>query len=166
MPTFKNNTTRYIDYNGVIQTPEGDQRRILVRFEPGEERPLAFWLPYQKLGLTLVSDYPAVPSTILISGTFNFDKGTERRFNIESCDTYIVNVIVQSGRVVMYTGSSSVGVEVAESAEVPYHYKAKMDWEYAPYLRLVGMEDGTVATVHAEIDRECGKVKGRGVICH
>ena len=166
MPTFKNETSRYIDHNAIIQTPEGEPRKILVRFEPGEQREMLFWLPYQKLGLTLVSDYPAVPNTILVSGTFNFDEGTERRFNIESCDTYIVNVIVQSGRVVMYTGNSALGVEVAENAEVPYHYKATMDWEYAPYLRLVGKENGTVATVHAEIDRERGKVKGRGVICH
>ena len=139
----------------MLQDPNGEKSKILVRFAPGEERALPFWLPYQQLGLTLVNaDYPAVPNTILISGTFNFDKDTERRFNIEPCDTYIVNIIVQSGRVAMYTGNSGTPVEVAENAEVPYHYKATMDWEYAPYLRLVGKEDGTSVTVHAEVNRE------------
>ena len=73
MPTFKNNTTRYIDHNAMLQDPNGEKSKILVRFAPGEERALPFWLPYQQLGLTLVNaDYPAVPNTILISGTFNF----------------------------------------------------------------------------------------------
>ena len=155
MPTFKNNTSRYIDHSAFIQTPEGESRRILVRFAPDEERELPFWLPYQKLGLTLISaDYPVVPNTILISGTFDFDEDMERKFDIESCDTYIVNIIVQSGRVVMYTGNSNIGVEVAEDAEVPYHYKATLDWEFAPYLRFVGKKDGTKVTIHAEINRE------------
>ncbi len=110
------------------------------------------------------ADYPAVPNTILISGNFNFDEGTERKFNIEPCDTYVVNVIVQKGRVVMYPGNSAVCVEIAENTEVPYHYKATLDWEYSPFLRLIGKENGTVVTVHAELDRDYlvnAKVGGR-----
>lgn len=165
MPTFKNETTHYIDYEALIQSPSGEPKKILVRFKPNEERGLPFWLPYQKLGLTLVNaDYPAVPNTILISGNFNFDEGTERKFNIEPCDTYVVNVIVQKGRVVMYPGNSAVCVEIAENTEVPYHYKATLDWEYSPFLRLIGKENGTVVTVHAELDRDYlvnAKVGGR-----
>ena len=165
MPTFKNETTRYIDHEALIQSPSGEPKKILVRFKPNEERGLPFWLPYQKLGLTLVNaDYPAVPNTILISGNFNFDEGTERKFNIEPCDTYVVNVIVQKGRVVMYPGNSAVCVEIAENTEVPYHYKATLDWEYSPFLRLIGKENGTVVTVHAELDRDYlvnAKVGGR-----
>ena len=165
MPTFKNETAHYIDHEALIQSPSGEPKKILVRFKPGEERGLPFWIPYQKLGLTLVNaNYPAVPNTILISGSFNFNNGTERKFNIEPCDTYIVNVIVQKGKVIMYFGNSSIGVEIAENAEVPYHYKATLDWEYAPYLRVIGKEADTVATVHAEIDRDYlvnAKVGGR-----
>ena len=155
MPTFKNNTSRYIDHEALIQNPTGEPKKILVRFKPDETRELPFWIPYQKLGLTLVSEsYPPVPNTILISGTFNFNNGTERKFNIEPCDTYIVNVIVQKGKVMMYTGNSPTGVEIAEDANVPYHYRATLDWEYAPYLKLVGLSDDTTATVHAEVDRD------------
>lgn len=165
MPTFKNETTHYIDHEALIQTPSGEPKKILVRFKPNEERGLPFWLPYQKLGLTLINEnYPVVPNTILISGNFNFNEGTERKFNIEPCDTYVVNIIVQQGKVKMYTGNSSVGVEIAENIDVPYHYKATFDWEYAPYLRIIGVEADTVATIHAEIDRDYlvnAKVGGR-----
>ena len=47
-----------------------------------------------------------------------------------------------------------LGLEISEEANVPYHYRATFDWEYAPYLRLVGKNDNTVATVHAEVDRD------------
>ena len=165
MPTFKNETKHYIDYEALIQSPSGEPKKILIRFKPGEERGFPFWVPHQKLGLTLVNaDYPAVPNTILISGNFNFDEGTERTFNIEPCDTYVVNIIVQKGKVVMYPGNSAVSVEIAENAEVPYHYKATLDWEYSPYLKLIGKENGTVVTVHAELDRDYlvnAKVGGR-----
>ena len=155
MPTFKNNTSRYIDHEALIQNPSGEPKKILVRFQPNETRELAFWLPYQKLGLTLVSaDFPPVPNTILISGTFNFNKNTERKFDIEPCDTYIVNVIVQKGKVMMYTGNSNIGVEIVEDTDVLYHYKAVMDWEYSPYLKFIGLDDNTVATIHAEVDRD------------
>ena len=155
MPTFKNETTRVISHRAITQSPEGVPRENWIIFNPGEEKQLAFWLPYVKLGLTLTSEnYPPVPNSILISGSFNFEEGTERKFNIEPCDTYVVNIIVQSGSVLMYPGNSTIGVEVAESTDVPYHYKAVLDWEYAPYLRIVGKENDTLATVHAEVDRD------------
>ena len=163
MPTFKNETTHYIDHTAIIQSPTDEPQKILIRFKPNETRELSFWVPYQQLGLTLVNaDYPAVPNTILVSGTFNFEEGTERRFNIEPCDTYRVNVIVQSGKIMMYTGSSPTAVEVSASSEVPYSYDATMDWEFAPYLRFVGREAGTSVTIHAEVERE-GKAKKAGV---
>lgn len=155
MPTFKNETPRYIDHWAMLQTPTGCPERVLIRFAPGEERALAFWVPYVALGLTVVDpDYPVVPNTILVSGTFDFAPGMERRFTIEPCDTYDANVIVQKGRVIVYPGSSTTGVEVNQNAEVPFHFKAVFDWEYAPYLRVVGLEPETRATVHAEVDRD------------
>jgi len=149
MPTFKNETSHYIDYE-----QETGGKKNMLRFKPDEERALPFWLPYQQLGLTLISaDYPAVPNTVLISGNFNFDEGTERKFNIEPCDDYALSIIVQSGKIALYHGNSPVSVEVAENIDVPYHYRAKLEWEYAPYLRVVGLENGTTATIHAEIEK-------------
>ena len=155
MPTFRNDTTHYIDHEALIQSPNDTPKKILLRFKPKEERKLPFWLPYLKLGLTLVdANYPPVPNTILISGSFNFDEGTERKFNIEPCDTYLVTIIVQKGKVAMYPANSATCVEIVENTEVPYHYRATYDWEYTPYLKVVGLEADTVATIHAEVDRD------------
>lgn len=154
MPTFRNDTARWIDHWAVVQHPAEEPRKILVRFAPGEEKGLEFWLPHVKLGLTLVDpDWPKAPNTILTSGTYAFEPGVERKFDIAPCDTYIVNVIVQQGRLMLFPGSGNVGVEIVQSADVPFHYRAVFDWEYAPYLRATGLEAGTRATVHAEVDR-------------
>ena len=154
MPTFKNNGENRIVYKGIIQQPNEKTQEVLVFFDAGEEVALNFWVPYEELGLELVSsDSPPVPNTVLLSGTFSFDEGTERKFPLDHCDTYIVNVIIQSGKVKVYPGSSLIGVEVSAEATTPYHYHALYDWEYAPFLRVVGLEDGTEATVHAEICR-------------
>ena len=152
MPTFKNETTHYIDYEAFVQDISGDTRKILIRFEPKEERGLPFWLPYQKLGLTLVnSDYPAVPSKILVSGTFKFTAGSERRFNIEPCSRYVVNIIVQKGKIKFYAGSSSVAQEVAEEANVPYRYRSVFGWENAPYIRLICDENEAEVALSVEV---------------
>lgn len=162
MPTFRNETKRYIDHVAFLQAPAGVPERVLVRFAPGEEKELPFWVPYAVLGLTLVDpDYPVVPDTVLVSGTFEFQPGIERRFNIEPCDTYTVSIIVQKGRIFVYPGSSKVPVEVVQEEEVPFHYKAVYDWEHAPYLRIVGGEEARV-TVHAEVNREYAVADRRG----
>lgn len=155
MPTFKNDTKRYIDHWCTLQAPEGTPQRVLIRFAPGEERRLTFWVPHVRLGLTLVSaNDPKTPDTILTSGTYAFEPGVERRFNIEMCDTYAVNIIVQKGRVMLFPADTRTGVEVRQDAEVPFHYRAVFDWEYAPFFRVVGMDEGTECTVHAEINRD------------
>ena len=152
MPTFKNDTTRYIDYEAFVQDITGEAKKILIRFKPGEERPLPFWLPYQQLGLTLTSaDYPAVPSKILISGTFLFTTNSMRKFNIEPCVRYVVNIIVQKGKVKFYAGSSTVAQEVAEDANVPYRYRSVFGWENAPYIRLVCDEGEAEVSLSVEV---------------
>ncbi|MBQ7262463.1 MAG: hypothetical protein IJR14_01970 [Synergistaceae bacterium] len=153
MPTFRNDGAQVVTHKMTIQSPTDPPRRGLIRFDPGAEVALPYWVPYKELGLTLVSEDPKVPDTILASGTFGFDAGMERKFDIEQCDTYIVNVIVQTGRVMLYPGSTKTGVEIVQDADVPFHYRGVYDWEHAPYLRLVGLDAGTRATVHAEVDR-------------
>ena len=146
MPTFKNETARYIDYEAFVQDVSGEARKILIRFEPGEERGLSFWLPYQKLGLTLVNnDYPAVPSMILISGDFIFNNDTTRKFEIEPCDSYDILIKVKKGKVAMLPGNSTVCVEISENGE----YKATLDWGYSPYLKITGLENNSVASIRA-----------------
>ena len=51
MPTFKNNTSRTIHYRAITQSPEGVPKENWIIFNPGEEKELAYWLPYVKLRL-------------------------------------------------------------------------------------------------------------------
>ena len=154
MPTFRNNGKQAVMYEGTVQYPNDKPRRLLVIIDAGTEKKLNFWIPYEELGLELVSeDNPPVPNTILLSGTFSFDEGTERKFQIGHCDRYELYVISQKGKVKVYQGSSDVGAEVRADTEIPFHYHVVYDWEYAPYLRVVGLEDETQITIHAEVYR-------------
>ena len=150
MPTFRNDTESWIDHEATLQTPDGP-KRVLVRFMPGETRELKFWLPWREKGLTLVdADNPPVPKVTLTSGTYDFTPGMTREFQIPPCETYALDIIVQSGRVKLYTGSDTAGADIVKNDIVPFRYRAIYDWERAPKLRVVGMEEDTRATVHAE----------------
>ena len=154
MPTFKNGGERPVIYRGIVQRPNSEAQELLIIIDGGKEKQLDYWLPYEELGLELVDkDYPPVPSTVLLSGTFKFNKGTERKYTIGHCDKYILDVIMQSGSIKLYLGSSAIGAEVSANADVPYRYHAVLDWEYAPNIRVVGAEKGTVAVIHAEMYR-------------
>ena len=136
MPTYRNNTDIAINY---------ESKGKLYSFSPHKDYPAKFWVPYQELGLELVNaDYPPVPDSIIISGTFRFDYQIERRFNIEHCESYRFKVSVQSGRVKLYAGQSRVGVEIVED------YDAVLDWEKAPYVRIVGLDGTSLEKVDAE----------------
>ena len=152
MPTFKNDTKHYIDYEAITQSSSGERKKILLRFVPGEERALGFWLPYQKLGLTLVNaDYPPVQNKILISGTFEFSENMERLFSVDHCDRYVINIIVQSGKIKLYTGASTVGQEVAEDSPVAYRYRGVLEWEFAPYFKIVTSDNKATVTLSVEV---------------
>lgn len=154
MPTFRNNTEKAIIYRGTIQPPNNKTQEIIIIIDPKKEIALNFWIPYERLGLEVVNEnYPPVPDTLLLSGMFKFDEGTERRYTIEPCDRYTVDVILQKGSLKIYAGSSPTGAEIHAEVGAPYRYSAEYDWEYAPYLRVLGLEDETEAAIHAEVKR-------------
>lgn len=153
MPTFRNDTESYIDFNDYV-VRRGRRELVIVRFAPGEERKLDYWLPYLKKGLTLVdADNPPVPDTILISSTYSFTQGMERKFNIEPCDRYIVNIIVQKGTIKFYIGNSANYQEVSEEANVPFRYRTVLEWELAPFIRLVCDDGEAEVTLNVEVCR-------------
>lgn len=137
MPTYRNNTDYTINY---------ENKGKLYSFPPHKEYPAKFWVPYQELGLELVSaDYPPVPDSILLSGTFRFDYDIERRFNFERCSKYHLNLELWEGRIKLYTGSSRVG------AEINTNYDVVLDWEKAPYIRVVGLDGKNIVRIHVEV---------------
>ena len=153
MPTFRNDTDKYIDFDDFIIRNER-REHVIVRFKPGEERKLDYWLPYLQKGLTLVdADNPPVGETILISSTYDFTTGLERKFNIPPCDRYVVNIIVQEGTIKFFIGASSNYQEVSEEADVPYRYRTVLEWEVAPYIRLKCDSGTAKVTLNVEILR-------------
>ena len=139
MPTFKNCTDKIINY---------ESGGKIYSFLPGRTFGLAEWIPYQELGLELIDEnYPKVPSSILISGRFKFSKGLERKFSIPHCESYNLKISVKSGALKLYTSNSTLGVELSGD------YVTTLQWSYTPFIRLKGLEAGTEASVHAEIER-------------
>jgi len=69
MPKYRNATERPIIFGGVT-------------FQPGEAKSVNVFLPYAELGLTKISDEPAVPSPILMSEKVELDPGVPQTLNI------------------------------------------------------------------------------------
>lgn len=137
MPTFRNNTDLAINY---------ESKGKLYSFPPHKDYPAKIWVPYQELGLELVNaDWPPVPENILISGVFRFMDGMERRFNFNHCDKYHLNINVYAGHIRLYVGASRIPVELTRD------YDTVLDWEKAPYIRLVGYPTESEIGVHAEV---------------
>ncbi len=140
MPTYKNNTNHTINYV---------YGKNIYTFPPKKEYACNFWVPYEKLGLELVNaDYPPVPSKVLVSGTFDFIAGMERKFNIECCRKYKVTLKVFNGSASFYSGNSPNRIEVTDK------YVVKLDWSYAPYIRVVGLTDQTRLSIYVENEDE------------
>ena len=136
MPTFRNNTDLAINY---------EHKGKLYSFPPHKDYPAKIWVPYQELGLELVNaDYPPVPESILVSGTFRFMDGMERKFNMNHCSKYHLKICVYAGHIKLYAGSSRMATELTKEHDFVF------DWEKAPYIRLVGYETESEVYVHAE----------------
>ncbi len=127
MPTFRNDGDRAVIYN------ETDGKNIII-FDSGVNVQLVHWIPYRRLGLTLVNEtYPPVPNTVLISGEFKFSRGMERKFDIGECRKYELEITPDDGILALYVGASRRGKIISKSK-----YTEILDWQYAPYIRVTG----------------------------
>lgn len=141
MPTFRNDGERSVTYN----SPDG---KDIIIFDPGKNVQLVHWVPYKKLGLTLVSEsYPPVPNAVLISDNFKFSQGMERRFDIEQCKRYSLDIYPVSGSVKIYLGASKTAQYLSTSSE----YHAVFDWQIAPYIIIVGGAGGADIDIQATL---------------
>lgn len=141
MPTFRNDGERAVIYN----SPNG---KDIIIFDPGKNVQLIHWIPYKKLGLELVSDsYPPVPDTVLISGNFKFTQGMERRFEIEPCKKYTLDIYPVEGSVNLIMGSSKNRKYLSTSSE----YHAEIEWQYAPFLIISGGAGGGSIDIQATL---------------
>ena len=139
MPTFRNDGERAVIYT------EPDGKNIII-FDPGKNVQLVHWIPYKRLGLTLVSEsYPPVPDSVIISDVFKFSCGMERRFEIEPCKKYLLDIIPMEGNLRLYLGASEKGRVITAG------YSELLDWQNAPYIRVKSDEDGVSATIQASL---------------
>lgn len=137
MPTFRNDGERAVIYR------EPDGKNITI-FDPGKNVQLVHWIPYHRLGLTLVSEsYPPVPDSVLISGKFKFFDGMERKFEIEPCKRYELEIIPHEGTLRLYLGSS------VKSRVITDRYSEILEWQYAPYIRVSSENNGVCAVIQA-----------------
>lgn len=137
MPTFKNETDKLIQYF----TESGNK---IVIFDPDKEVGLDFWVPYSQLGLTLISaDYPPVPDSVLISGSFKFSKGMKRIFNVNTCNAYSLHLNVRQGSTIIYLGTGKNGITVTGA------YTTSLTWSRVPFIRVEGLEDNTVIEIQS-----------------
>lgn len=137
MPTFRNDGERAVIYT------EPDGKNIII-FDPGKNVQLVHWIPYKRLGLTLVSEsYPPVPDSVIISDVFKFSSGMERRFEIEPCKKYLLDIMPMEGKLRLYLGASAKGRVITTG------YSEVLDWQNAPYIRIVSEDEGISATVQA-----------------
>lgn len=81
----------------------------------------------------------------MISGTFKFSKGMERKVQVPHCEQYRLKLSVKSGVLKVYLGGSDLGVKVTGE------YDSIHEWVYAPYIRLIGLEGDTEALLYGEV---------------
>ena len=140
MPTFRNDGERAVIYT------EPDGKDIII-FDPGKNVQLVHWIPYKRLGLTLISEsYPPVPDSVLISGDFKFTAGMTRKFEIEPCQKYELEIYPSEGTLRLYLGASLKGRLVSSAG-----YREIIEWKNAPYIRVSGAINGGSASIQATL---------------
>ena len=149
MPTYRNDTEKRITHQ--------DKNRI--SWQPGEEKGLPFFVPYEELGLTLTGPEPWVLRgrgrgfgyTELAVGA-----GQRAEFKIPYGETVELSVICPAGFVRMYLGDSDVPIAV----DPQNNHVARYPWDMIAYLTFEADEDAEVY-VKAEAFADRGWKNGR-----
>jgi len=85
MPRYRNDTERAILFGG-------------VNFQPGEAKSVNMFLPFAELGLTKVSDQPAVPSPVLLFEEVVLEAGVPQGLDIPwGADTIVISATPKPG---------------------------------------------------------------------
>jgi hypothetical protein len=126
LPTYRNETGRRITF------PD----KGYLAWQPGEEKALAFFVPHEDLGLTVVSPEPWVlrgKSRGLGYNEMNIEPDApaeDRRWNLPYCETVEVSVFVLSGHVRMFIGDSDIPIVLDENN----NHVTRYPWDMAAYL--------------------------------
>jgi hypothetical protein len=131
---------------------DGDYRRIVVDFRPGEERALDYALPnYAANGIVLVdANYPPLPDPLLHDSVMDYAAGVVREFPVRVCDRYFVQLIAQTGKVSYKFGANGTVGTLDASLPQRCMIEKKVDWEAAPVFYVIGVTGGGSASLHIE----------------
>ncbi len=98
MPKYRNGTERPIVFGG-------------VSYQPGETKSVNIFLPYAELGLTKVSDDPAVPSPVLVCKEVEIAAGVPETIDIPwGADRVSVSAVSLSGEAILKLGDDDIGI--------------------------------------------------------
>ena len=137
MPTYRNDTDRRITHSDMGY----------MEWQPGEEKSPAFFVPWERLGLTLVSPEPRVLGgdgargfgyTEMIIGP---DAALEdRRYGIPYSEAVEISVFVLEGWVRMFIGDSDIPVVVDRNN----NHVGRYAWDMSAYLTFEADEGAAV----------------------
>jgi hypothetical protein len=122
LPTYRNDTDRRITHCDMGY----------MEWRPGEEKRLSFFVPHEKLGLTVASPDPPVnrETSVAADWTVSLDPGDPARLDLPYFEAFELSVFSLGGTAYMTVGDGEVEVTVSEDES---HFSS---YSYArcPYL--------------------------------
>jgi hypothetical protein len=163
MPTYRNTLIRPVTFEVKLYGSDGQIRRYLVDFRAGEERKLPFALPnHAAKGVAVVDTaYPPLSDPIIFDNTLPYDAGVMREFAVRPCDKYLVQLIVQTGKITYQFGHTGVPASLDADLPTQTSFAKQVDWESAPLLVVKGAADGSSVSLHIE-ELQAGEWSSRG----
>ena len=126
MPVYKNETSRRITF----------QHKGILEWDPGQERPLTYFVPHKLLGLTMVNPEPYVLRNreIMIDYTEKLIAPwmtlANRTVEIPYSETVLVSVEVRAGWLRMYVGDS----EIPHVVDRDNNHVSVYPWDMSSFL--------------------------------
>jgi len=146
MPTYRNDTDKRITHTDMNY----------MEWQPGEEKRLSFFVPYEKLGLTLVADEPLVDRSVH-HWNISLSPNDPHTLDLPYYEAFELSLYCITGSVCVYFANSNkpVVIRAGESHFSSYNYS----YAKCPFLRFTS-DSGSVVNVKVE-ERN---VKRKGVI--
>ena len=131
MPTYRNETGRRVTHCDMNY----------MEWRPGEEKSLPFFVPHEKLGLTVVSDEPLVEKHVH-DWTAELTPNDPLTVKLPYHEAFELSIHAASGSADVYIGDSAEPVTVNEMES--HFSSAAYTYAKCPRLRLVSEEGAEI----------------------
>lgn len=131
MPTYRNDTAAKITH----------QAKNNMEWMPGEEKRLAFFVPYERLGLTLVDPEPYVRrrSSVYDYNEFEIQPGASLVYVIPYHETFELSLSMIKGAVEMLIGDGDVPTVIDDK----HDHVSTYAWDQTAYLTFKAIGTNT-----------------------